>query len=194
VAVVRQGRGLAYGEAGQEAAADYLTSLTYSSGLVGGISQGTGNTPIQNGLGGWCRAVSCGGDERSSRSARRSSRPAWTWASSRTGRTRASLVQQEVVRHHPVAAAQSFHWFFQAGAKRRSMRNRGWEASLNVRPVQDSGLWMEVGLQWARNRNVVLSLGGQQFISVGTSINRWRCRSAGRRLPRDRIPAVRHLQ
>ena len=37
--------------AGQEPL-PYLTSLTYTSGNVGGISQGTGNTPTQNGIGG----------------------------------------------------------------------------------------------------------------------------------------------
>ena len=42
---------LAYGEAGQEPL-PYLTSQTYTSGIVGGISQGTGNTPTQNGIGG----------------------------------------------------------------------------------------------------------------------------------------------
>src|SRR4029077_3955487 len=42
---------VAYGEAGQEPLPD-LTSLTFSSGLLGAISQGTGNTPSQNGIGG----------------------------------------------------------------------------------------------------------------------------------------------
>src|SRR3989441_8191557 len=42
---------VAYGEAGQEPL-PYLMSQTYTSSIVGGISQGTGNTPTQNGVGG----------------------------------------------------------------------------------------------------------------------------------------------
>src|SRR5690242_4385953 len=38
---------VAYGEAGQEPL-PYLTSLTFTNGLLGAISQGTGNTPTQN--------------------------------------------------------------------------------------------------------------------------------------------------
>jgi len=57
--------------------------------------------------------------------------------------------------------------FFQQGANAATMQNRGWEASLNVRPLQKADYGWEVGLQWARNRNKVLSLGGEDFISIG---------------------------
>jgi len=158
---------LAYGEAGQEPL-PYLTSLTYSSGLVGGISQGTGNTPIQNGLGG---LVSRG-----------ELRPATTLKPERSKEFEAGLdlgffkdradasitwyskKSSDIILLQPLNPSIGF---FQAGANAASMRNRGWEASLNVRPVQAADYGWEVGLQWARNRNVVLSLGGQQFISVG---------------------------
>src|SRR3989442_659443 len=42
---------LAYGEAGNEPP-PYVTSLTYFSQIFGGIAQGTGETPTQNGFGG----------------------------------------------------------------------------------------------------------------------------------------------
>jgi outer membrane receptor protein involved in Fe transport len=57
--------------------------------------------------------------------------------------------------------------FFAQGANAASMQNRGWEVSLNVRPVQAAEYNWEVGLQWARNRNKVLSLGGERFIPIG---------------------------
>jgi len=142
---------------------------------VGGISQGTGNTPIQNGLGG---LVSRG-----------ELRPATTLKPERSKEFEAGLdlgffkdradasitwYSKKSSDIHPVAAAQSFHWVLPGGGERRLHAERGWEASLNVRPVQAADYGWEVGLQWARNRNVVLSLGGQQFISVGDFINRWR--------------------
>src|SRR5258708_38681197 len=64
--------------------------------------------------------------------------------------------------------------FFQEGANAATMRNRGWEASLNVRPLQKADYGWEVGLQWARNRNTGLSLGGGQFISIGDFNNQVR--------------------
>ena len=40
-----------------------------------------------------------------------------------------------------------------------SLNNKGWEVSANYRPFQSRDLSVEVGGQWARNRNVVTSLG-----------------------------------
>lgn len=39
------------------------------------------------------------------------------------------------------------------------IRNRGWEVSLNGRPIETSDISLHLGLNWARNRNMVLSLG-----------------------------------
>ncbi len=39
------------------------------------------------------------------------------------------------------------------------IRNRGWEVSLNGRPIETPNLSLHLGLNWARNRNKVLSLG-----------------------------------
>ncbi len=158
---------VAYGEAGQEPL-PYLTSLTYTSGLVGGISQGTGNTPTQNGIGGLVT--------------RSELRPAQTLKPERSkeleagvdlaffrDRADASVTwydkkSSDIILLQPLNPSVGF---FQQGANAASMQNRGWEASLNVRPIQTAEYGWEVGLQWARNRNKVLSLGGEQFITIG---------------------------
>lgn len=158
---------VAYGEAGQEPL-PYLTSLTYSSGLVGGISQGTGDTPTQNGIGGLVT--------------RSELRPATALKPERSkefeagvdlgffkDRADASVTwynkkSSDIILLQPLNPSIGF---FQQGANAATMRNRGWEVSFNMRPLQRADYGWEVGLQWARNRNTVLSLGGEDFISIG---------------------------
>ncbi|HYL54127.1 MAG TPA: SusC/RagA family TonB-linked outer membrane protein, partial [Gemmatimonadales bacterium] len=158
---------VAYGEAGQEPQ-PYLSSLTFTSGIVGGIAQGTGNTPTQNGIGGLVT--------------RSELRPAQTLKPERSKEFEAGLdlgffkdkadasitwynkKSSDIILLQPLNPSIGF---FQQGANAASMQNRGWEASLNVRPLQKPDYGWEVGLQWARNRNKVLSLGGAQFISIG---------------------------
>jgi TonB-linked SusC/RagA family outer membrane protein len=160
---------VAYGEAGVEPQ-PYLTSLTYSSGLVGGISQGTGNTPTQNGIGGLVT--------------RQDLKPATNLKPERSkefeagvdlgflqDRADASVTwynkkSQDVILLKPVSPAGT--GFFQQGANAATIRNRGWEVSLNMRPLQQAEYSWEVGVQWARNRNKVLSLApGIEFIVIG---------------------------
>jgi TonB-linked SusC/RagA family outer membrane protein len=158
---------VAYGEAGQEPL-PYLTSQTFTSGIVGGISQGTGNTPTQNGIGGLVTRAEL--------------RPAQTLKPERSKEFEAGLdlgffkdradasvtwynkKSSDIILLQPLNPSIGF---FQEGANAATMRNRGWEASLNIRPLQKADYGWEVGLQWARNRNTVLSLGGEQFISIG---------------------------
>ncbi len=150
---------VAYGEAGQEPL-PYLTSETFSNGLVGGISQGTGNTPTQNGLGGLVT--------------RQELRPAPVLKPERSKEFEAGLdlgffkdradasvtwydkKSTDIILLQPLNPSIGF---FQQGANAATMRNRGWEASLNVRPLQQADYGWDVGLQWARNRNRVLSVG-----------------------------------
>jgi len=49
-----------------------------------------------------------------------------------------------------------------------TIRNRGVEVALNVRPIMNPDLTWEIGLQWARNQNQVLDLSGQQFVDLPT--------------------------
>jgi TonB-linked SusC/RagA family outer membrane protein len=158
---------VAYGEAGQEPL-PYLTSQTFTSGIVGGISQGTGNTPTQNGIGGLVT--------------RSELRPAQALKPERSKEFEAGLdfgflkdradasvtwynkKSSDIILLQPLNPSIGF---FQQGANAATMQNRGWEASLNIRPVQKADYGWEIGLQWARNRNKVLSLGGEDFISIG---------------------------
>lgn len=39
------------------------------------------------------------------------------------------------------------------------IENRGWELALNLKPIQRGDLSLDIGLNWARNRNEVVSLG-----------------------------------
>jgi TonB-linked SusC/RagA family outer membrane protein len=45
-----------------------------------------------------------------------------------------------------------------------TLRNRGWEVSLNGRILQQANFGWDVGVNWTRNRNRVLSLGGTEFV------------------------------
>lgn len=51
------------------------------------------------------------------------------------------------------------------GAK---LRNKGWEATLNVRPIISQDVSWDVGFQWGTNNNEVLSLNGAQFFDGGS--------------------------
>ncbi|PYP34389.1 MAG: hypothetical protein DMD46_16735, partial [Gemmatimonadetes bacterium] len=141
---------------------------TYTSGIVGGISQGTGNTPTQNGIGGLVT--------------RSELRPATELKPERSkefeagmdfgffrDRADASVTwykkkSEDVILLQPLNPSIGF---FQQGANAASIENKGWEVSFNVRPVQKADYGWEIGLQWAQNRNKVLSLGGEDFISIG---------------------------
>jgi TonB-linked SusC/RagA family outer membrane protein len=59
-------------------------------------------------------------------------------------------------------------------ANAASLQNRGWEVTLNVRPITKKDFAWDVGLQWARNRGITTSLAnGVQFdpfpLSGGTN-------------------------
>ncbi|HEX6535151.1 MAG TPA: SusC/RagA family TonB-linked outer membrane protein [Gemmatimonadaceae bacterium] len=68
-----------------------------------------------------------------------------------------------VIFRAPVANSTGFLNQAQNAA---TIRNRGVEAQLNVRPIMRQNLTWEVGLQWARNQNKVLDLAGQQFVDL----------------------------
>lgn len=48
-----------------------------------------------------------------------------------------------------------------------AIRNRGWEATLNVRPITTTRLTWDIGAQWAQNETRVLSLNGASYIGAG---------------------------
>jgi TonB-linked SusC/RagA family outer membrane protein len=157
---------VAYGEAGVEPV-PYLTSQNYTSDILGGIAQGTGNTPTQNGIGGigssTTKAAASLKPERTKEFEagvdlgffKDRGDASITWYSKKS---------QDVILPQPLAPSTGF---LRQGANAASIQNRGWEVSINVRPVQMADYGWEVGLQWARNRNKVLDLGGVKFIPIG---------------------------
>ena len=156
---------IAYGEAGQEPL-PYLTSQTFSNLPLAGQSQGTGFTPTYNGLGGLTasttKAATTLKPERSQEFEtgldlgffKDRGDASVTWY---------NKISADVILIAPVSPSTGFS--FQAANAAR-LRNRGWEASLNFRPLQAAEYGWEVGLQWARNRGMAESLGGQQFIGL----------------------------
>ncbi|HEV2148741.1 MAG TPA: SusC/RagA family TonB-linked outer membrane protein [Longimicrobiaceae bacterium] len=63
---------------------------------------------------------------------------------------------EDVILNVPTAHSTGFSGVALNAAE---VENRGWEANLNVRAVETRDLTFNVGLQWARNRNELLSLG-----------------------------------
>ncbi|HXM38736.1 MAG TPA: SusC/RagA family TonB-linked outer membrane protein [Gemmatimonadales bacterium] len=159
---------LAYGEAGQEPQ-PYLTSTNFlSNTIVSGISQGTGETPTQNGFGGLVQGTVKGADalrpERTKEFEtgfdiglfRDKSDLSVTYYNART---------EDVILLTPVSAAGT--GFTLQASNSATFRNRGLEMTLNVRPLQRQDYGWDVGFQWARNRSLVMSLGGANYVTIG---------------------------
>lgn len=160
---------VAYGEAGTEPP-PYVTSGTYFSQCFGGIAQGTCLTPTQNGIGGLLTS---------------GQKPADVLRPERSKELEAGIdlglfhehgdfsftyynsMTSDVILPTPLSPATGYSYQYTNAAK---FRNRGLEATLNVRPIQRTDYGWEVGLQWARNRGVVLSLNGPQYIFFGSGV------------------------
>ena len=157
---------LSYGEAGQEPQ-PYLTSQTFSgTALTGTISQGTGLTPTQSGNGGLVPTVTKpasslnpertkefeGGfdigflGEKADFSA--------TWYRAQTS---------DVILITPTPPSTGFS----SEAKNAGVfRNSGTELSLNLRPITRSTYSWDVGMGWARNRSLAVSIAGAEFLPI----------------------------
>jgi len=155
-----------YGEAGQEPD-PYLTSTIFSgSTVIGGFVQSTGANPSQSGLGGLASSIVKGANTL---------RPERT-KEFETGfdvgllRDKADLsftyyraITSDVILLTPLSPSSGYEREAKNSAK---FRNKGYEVSLNVRPIQLASFGWDVGLQWARNRSMVLDLGGPQFVRL----------------------------
>jgi TonB-linked SusC/RagA family outer membrane protein len=153
-----------YGEAGQQPD-PYLTSTIFSgSTVVGGYTQGMGANPTQSGFGGLASSIVKGATTL---------RPERT-KEFETGfdlalfREKADLsftfynaTTSDVILLTPLAPSSGYEREARNSAK---FRNRGYEVSFNVRPIQHAELAWDVGLQWASNRSRVLDLGGPEFV------------------------------
>ena len=79
-----------------------------------------------------------------------------------------NALSRDVLFAAPIANSTGFRTQVRNAGK---IRNRGLELALNVRPVDRQSLGWELGLQWARNTNRVLSLGGAQFVAMTGGVN-----------------------
>ena len=155
---------VAYGEAGQEPS-PYLTSSIYQSNVpLSGITQGTGNLPVQNGLPGLATGIVKGADEL------RPERSKELEAGVDLGliRDKADLsftyyhtITDDVILLQPVAPSTGF---FRSANNAAKFRNAGAEVSLNIRPITTQNFSWDVGFQWGKNQSRVLDLGGSEFV------------------------------
>jgi TonB-linked SusC/RagA family outer membrane protein len=156
----------AYGEAGVEPL-PYLTSTTFNgSTILAGISQGTGLTPTQAGLGGLFTGIVKGAEdlkpERTKETElgfdlgllRETADLSFTWYNG---------ISDDVIFLKPLAPSSGFFTQAQNAAK---FRNRGVEVSVNLRPLTRPNYAWDIGLQWARNRGEVLELRGADFVTL----------------------------
>jgi TonB-linked SusC/RagA family outer membrane protein len=153
---------VAYGEAGIEPL-PYLTAQTYSSSeLLGGS-----NTPSQGGLPGLASAVKAADVLKPERSKEFEAGADFGFFRDRADAsvTWYSKTSSDVILLAPVNPSSGYS--FQA-KNSATIRNRGWEASLNLRPVQQADYAWDVGLQWARNRSLVQKLpAGLKYVVIG---------------------------
>jgi hypothetical protein len=153
-----------YGEAGNEPQ-PYLTSPTFSgTNLLGGITQGTGFSPTQGGVGGLVNTFT---------------KPAATLKPERTKETeigfdigfwndKADLSYtyyfsktNDVILVTPIAPSTGFS----SEAKNAGVfENQGAEISLNLRPLTRPNYSWSVGAGWGRNMSKVLDIAGAEFL------------------------------
>jgi TonB-linked SusC/RagA family outer membrane protein len=70
----------------------------------------------------------------------------------------------DVILSVPRAPTSGFTSQLVNGAR---IRNTGWEATFNIRPITSRQLSWDVGLQWSQNKTKVLDLDGVDFIGAG---------------------------
>lgn len=161
---------MSYGEAGQEPQ-PYLTSATYSgTNLVGGISQGTGFTPTQSGIGGlftsFTKPATSLKPERTKELEGGFDVGFWgekadisaTWYRSKTS---------DVILVLPVAPSTGYSSEAKNGGV---FSNSGTELSLNLRPITKPNYSWDLGFGWARNRSNVDTLAGAQFLLTDNNL------------------------
>ena len=160
---------IAYGEAGTEPP-PYVTSATFFDQCFGGIAQGTCLTPTQNGIGGLLTSGQKPADVL--RPERSKELEAGFDLGLLHDRADASLTYyssktSDVILPTPLSPSTGYSFQYTNAA---TFRNRGVEATINLRPIQTPDYGWEVGLQWARNRGMVLSLNGPQYIFFGSGV------------------------
>src|SRR5205823_4341029 len=153
---------VAYGEAGIEPL-PYLTIQTYSSSeLLGGS-----NTPSQGGQPGLASSFKAADVLKPERSKEFETGVDFGFFKDRADAsiTWYNKTSSDVILLAPVNPSSGYPTQAKNAA---TIRNRGWETSVNLRPVQTPDYGWDVGLQWARNRSLVQKLpAGLQYVKIG---------------------------
>lgn len=155
----------AYGEAGQEPL-PYLTTVAFSSGIVGGISQGTGLTPTQSGFGGLTSSFIRGADDL--RPERTKELEAGFDIGLANGRAEMNFTfynarTEDVILNVALPPSSGFTRQAQNAG---TFRNRGVELALTTRPISRRNLSWDVGAQWGTNKSRVLELQGVDWVAL----------------------------
>jgi TonB-linked SusC/RagA family outer membrane protein len=162
---------LSYGEAGQEPQ-PYLTVSTFTgAALTGAISQGTGFSPTQSGIGGLYNNITKPATDLKPERTKEFEGGfdvgflddkidlSMTWYRSRT---------EDVILVTPVSAAGTG---FQFEAKNAGIfENSGAEVSLNLRPLTRPDYAWEIGLGWGRNQSNVVDIAGAEFLLTDNNL------------------------
>jgi TonB-linked SusC/RagA family outer membrane protein len=77
-----------------------------------------------------------------------------------------SSLSKDVILITPLAPSTGFFEQIQNSGR---IRNKGFEAVLNVRAIETPAFGWEVGLQWATNNNRVRAIEGAEFVTLGPS-------------------------
>jgi TonB-linked SusC/RagA family outer membrane protein len=150
---------IAYGESGQQPAL-YLTQDVYTTGSFADFSPGSvaGLSPI-NGLGGIYPSTARGNPNISPERVQELE-GGFDLALLR-GRADFSATYYTSKSSEIIFSVQTppSTGYSTISLNAGELENKGWELSANVRPVMRSDFSIEIGANWARNRNMVLSLG-----------------------------------
>jgi TonB-linked SusC/RagA family outer membrane protein len=160
---------VAYGQTGTEPDA-YLTINTLVTGALGDDGWGPFLTPTQAGQGGiYSGSVKGQANLKPERD-----------QETEGGVDFAFFPQQQVDAHFtyyhgdskdviflaPLSPSSGFQFQAQNAAE---IQDNGIEASLNVRPVNTAAVQWNIGFEWAKDMNKVLSLSGAQYVSLPAS-------------------------
>jgi TonB-linked SusC/RagA family outer membrane protein len=161
---------VSYGEAGQEPQ-PYLTSATFSgTNLVGGISQGTGFTPTQSGLGGlftnFTKPATSLHPERTKELEGGFDIGFWGEKADLSATMYRSKTS-DVILVLPVAPSTGFSSEAKNGGV---FSNSGTELSLNLRPLTRPNYAWDLGIGWGRNLSNVDTLAGAQFLLTDNNL------------------------
>jgi TonB-linked SusC/RagA family outer membrane protein len=163
---------VAYGEAGTEPL-PYFTSPIYNSGsvLLTPISQGTGLSPSQGGRGGLYTWIVKAAD----RLLPERTKEFETGFDLGLYRDKADVsftfynaITEDVILLTPLSPSTGYFVQPQNSAE---FRNRGYEVTLNLRPLTTQDFAWDVGLQWARNQSLVTQLDAATFIPLDGTNN-----------------------